>query len=164
MSCQDRLRERRAGIINRRSLASGWSSLIQIAAHVFVHLTSRIARCSGQIDRELSQKLITPAQVISIGDDSRLRPARNRSRGEQARAPVYASRRSSRRCWRSTRVSPTRESYRVQPPLRASTPSHGRAALAGVARAGAKNRSEMFRACRNDDHCERFVTKVGRPI
>jgi pimeloyl-ACP methyl ester carboxylesterase len=31
-----------------------------------------------------------------------------------SRAPGYASRRSSRRCWRSTRVSPTGASYRVE--------------------------------------------------
>ena len=31
-----------------------------------------------------------------------------------SRAPVYASRRSSRRCWRSTRVSPTWASYRLE--------------------------------------------------
>ena len=74
---------------------------------------------SGQSRRCIprpSSTMVSVAVEASVSSRTRVAPessalATTSVRIVSSSAPVYASRRSSRRCWRSTRVSPTRTSY-----------------------------------------------------
>src|SRR5213594_3811847 len=66
-----------------------------------------------------SSTIVSVASAASVRRRIRVAPessafATTSVRIVSSRAPVYASHKSSRRCWRSTRVSPTWESYRPE--------------------------------------------------
>jgi hypothetical protein len=66
------------------------STIVRVASAVLVSRRMRVASASSAL-------AMTSVRIVSSSE------------------PVYASRRSSRRCWRSTRVSPTRSSHPAHP-------------------------------------------------